>query len=57
MRPIDNTPAYQYELVTWIKPTNTYKHVKILTLTECEAHELNQAFAINGNDKRYVRRG
>jgi hypothetical protein len=57
MRPSDNTPTHQYELVSWTKPTNPYKHVKVLTLTEHEAHEINRGYAINGNEKRYVRRG
>lgn len=57
MRPSDNTPTHQYELVSWTKPNNPYKHVKVLTLTEYEAHEINRGYAINGNEKRYVRRG
>jgi hypothetical protein len=56
MRQPDTTPEHTYELVDWGTKWNHYKHVRVTTLTEFEAHELNHGFMMNQTTKRYVRR-
>ena len=54
MRITDNTPVKQFELVEWDKPFNKYKPVKVITMTEQDARELNMGLAFNDQRKRYI---
>ena len=55
MRPPDNSPINNYELVEWNRPTNKYKHIRVVKMSQYEAESCNYAFAVNRADKRYVK--
>lgn len=55
MRPPDNSPISNYELVEWNRPMNKYRHTRVVKMSQYEAESRNYAFAINRADKRYVK--
>jgi hypothetical protein len=51
----DNTPLHTYQLIDYSKPPPILP-VKESQLTENEAHNMNQAFGLNGTTLRYIRK-
>ena len=45
----------KYYLIDYGKPANPYTYNKEVWLTEQEAHDRNQGFALNHTEKRYVK--
>jgi len=53
---IDNSPIKKYVLMDWTRPpAHERLSPKPIKMREKEAHALNQAMAINRQNKRYVR--
>lgn len=52
-----DAPIFEYVLVDYAadpKPSK-YKPIQSVMMTEWEAHNLNQGFALNGTTKRYIK--
>ena len=57
MTPDDNTEhIFTYRLVDWSKPAPIIEE-KTVGLTELEARQLNTAFGLNYETKRYIKTG
>ena len=53
---IDNSSIKKYILVDWTRPpAHERLSPKPIKMREKEAHALNKAMAVNGQNKRYVR--
>lgn len=53
---IDDSPIKKYVLVDWDRPpAHERLSPKPIKMREKEAHALNKAMAVNGQNKRYVR--
>lgn len=53
---IDNSPIKKYILVDWTRPpAHERLSPKPIKMREKEAHALNKAMTVNGQNKRYVR--
>jgi hypothetical protein len=53
---VDSSPIKKYVLIDWSRPpAHERLSPKPIKMQEKEAHALNQAMIINGQNKRYVR--
>ena len=50
-----NAPLHDYVLIDYSKPANRWKPKSHHRLTEIEAHNMNQGYAMNGLTLRMVR--
>ena len=49
-----NEKVYEYELIQYEGYSPPHKY-RIYRLTSCEAHDMNQGYALNGVPKRLVK--